>query len=488
MKTSLRELLSFSNGIPAGGQIDDIDQTVCSGISTDSRTISAGTVFLALSGDNFDGHDFVEAALKKGAVAAIVKRGFSSDSRFAGTGTLIEVDDTLAALQIISREWRRKFRIPLLALTGSNGKTTTKTILGSIVARKYPVVYTEGNLNNHIGVPLTLNRLSESVSAAIIEMGANHFGEIETLSSIALPGAGLITNIGKAHTEAFGDRKGVFRTKTELFRWLSRRAGESIAIYPATEDMFEDFFTETEIQSSSIRQVSFGFSEKADYRIVDYDIDVSQALGGSGRIFSVFTLKMNNGCEEKFETRLIGRHNIENISAAIAAAVEVFGVDITLAREGISRFESVSGRSDLKILQGGIWLMDDCYNANPSSFRALLETLSILKNKTGKKVILVSGDMAELGDISTDEHRKLGKSAIEAGVDHIYTTGGFSEFVMQGAKAAGGKSAFTIKDLEPLYDAVCRKISGISDNVILAIKGSRCNQLDQIVDMIERNL
>jgi UDP-N-acetylmuramoyl-tripeptide--D-alanyl-D-alanine ligase len=339
-----------------------------SGVQTDSRNVNSNELFFALNGPNFDANTFAHQAIQKGALAAIVDNKAIADANQA----CYLVDDVLKTLQALAKLHRKQFNIPVLALTGSNGKTTTKALIHAVLSTTHTVLATEGNLNNHIGVPLTLLRLTAAHSHAIIEMGANHLKEIAFLCEIAQPNYGLITNVGKAHLEGFGSEEGVFQGKTELYDFIEKKDG----LIFVNEDDHKLFFA-----IGDVAHIAF---EPSEYRIVQEQP----------------TLKLGHQNIE-IPTQLVGTYNKENIAAAISIGV-YFGVSLAKAAKAISDYTPNNSRSQL-LNQNGKTLTFDAYNANPSSMHAAIAAFA---KRSGKKAVIL-GHMAELGTYELDEHQAL---------------------------------------------------------------------------------
>lgn len=349
-----------------------------SGVSTDSRSIEHRAMFFALKGENFDGNRFASQALASGASWAVVSR----DSGIPDEGQYIVVDDTIEALQKLARRHRSRFRIPVIGLTGTNGKTTTKELICAVLSAKYRVTATIGNLNNHIGVPLTLLRITDSTGIAVIEMGANHPGEIAALAAIALPDYGLITNVGKAHLEGFGSFEGVKRTKGELYDYL-QRTGDTVFLNA----------DDPELRSM--------VSQRPDLKTVCYGTESSGA-----EILPVSTdepyLRMSLPEGITVRTRLIGSYNAPNVMAALCVG-RYFGVPSEAAAAAIEAYTPSNMRSQLE-RTGRNLLILDTYNANPSSMKASIGNFaaSQFPHKT-----LILGQMLELGADSEAEHLRV---------------------------------------------------------------------------------
>lgn len=360
-----------------------------SGVTTDSRKIAPEAMFIALKGENFDGNNFAQSALDQGARVVVVNgesdfareflsRGDSSDRVFI-------VEDTLEALQALARFHRSHFNIPVIALTGTNGKTTTKELLSAVLSKKYNVTFTQGNLNNHIGVPLTLLRITEETEAAVVEMGANHPGEIALLMSIALPNFGLVTNVGKAHLEGFGSFEGVMAAKGEMYDYLQRTADK---VFYNCDDEYISAMV-------SSRPDLTGYRYGIQYNSAEI-LPVSQQEPYLRLKFSI------DGEQKEISSKLVGSYNANNILAAVTVGV-YFGVALSDCVAAIEEYTPSNHRSQLENT-GRNFLILDTYNANPSSMKASLENFS--KSQFLNKQIIL-GDMLELGADSVAEHSKV---------------------------------------------------------------------------------
>lgn len=360
-----------------------------SGVTTDSRKIAPEAMFIALKGENFDGNNFAQSALDQGARVVVVNgesdfareylsRGDSSDRVFI-------VEDTLEALQALARFHRSHFNIPVIALTGTNGKTTTKELLSAVLSKKYNVTFTQGNLNNHIGVPLTLLRITEETEAAVVEMGANHPGEIALLMSIALPNFGLVTNVGKAHLEGFGSFEGVMAAKGEMYDYLQRTADK---VFYNCDDEYISAMV-------SSRPDLTGYRYGIQYNSAEI-LPVSQQEPYLRLKFSI------DGEQKEVSSKLVGSYNANNILAAVTVGV-YFGVALSDCVAAIEEYTPSNHRSQLENT-GRNFLILDTYNANPSSMKASLENFS--KSQFLNKQIIL-GDMLELGADSVAEHSKV---------------------------------------------------------------------------------
>jgi len=420
-----------------------------SSVSTDSRTLKRGALFVALRGPSFDGHDFVKAAIERGAAAALVERPLSVDL------PQVVVADALAALSVFAREWRRQFRIPVIGVTGSNGKTTTKELIGAILSRLGSCLITRGNLNNHIGVPLMLMELESSHRYAVIEMGANHQREIAHLAGLAEPTIGIVTNAGAAHLEGFGSLEGVATGKGEMFQSLPQ---DGVAVINA-DDAYATMWREAR---SADRVLTFGFEQRADFMAHKV-----QAISDANGFRIDFDLVTPAGAKAA-TLALAGLHNLRN---ALGAAAVAFAAGATLEQivEGLAAMRPVSGRLELKPAINGAFLVDDSYNANPSSLKAGLDAL---RGFSGKRW-LVLGDMLELGDSANELHAEVGRYARQAGIERLLAVGKHSHFAVE----AFGRGAQWFGDIDALVAEARRTL--VPDVAVL-IKGSRANRLERV--------
>jgi UDP-N-acetylmuramoyl-tripeptide--D-alanyl-D-alanine ligase len=431
-----------------GGELVGNDRAFDS-VSTDTRTLKPGALFVALGGENFDGHDFVEQAVERGAAAALVSR------TLAVTIPQVVVSNTLAALSAFAREWRREFSIPVIAVTGSNGKTTTKELIGSILSGLGPTLVTRGNLNNHIGVPLMLLELRGEHRYAVIEMGANHQGEIAHLMSLVEPSIGIVTNAGAAHLEGFGSLEGVAQGKGEMFQGLP---ASGVAIINA-DDAFAPMWRDNR---SAERMVTFGFEQPAQFTAHKVN---SEATAHGFR--TEFELVTPDG-SRMAGLALGGLHNLRNALGA-AAAASAAGASLDDIVRGLAAMKTVAGRLELKPAINGAYLVDDSYNANPSSLKAGLDTF----RSFGGTRWLVLGEMKELGDSADALHGEVGRYARQAGIARLLAVGERSRFAVE----AFGEGAEWFDNLDSLIEEAR---SSLSSGVAVLIKGSRANKLEKV--------
>jgi UDP-N-acetylmuramoyl-tripeptide--D-alanyl-D-alanine ligase len=443
------------------GILDKMETMEIKGVSIDSRTIRDGELFVVIKGDRFDGHDFVPEVIKKGAWGALVERT-ALETRFSILGNLknvLPVEDTLTALQEMAYLHRRKFAVPVVGITGSNGKTTTKEMLARILQKQGPVLKNEGNLNNHIGVPLTLLRLNADHTSAVVEMGMSAPGEIDTLARLVNPDIGVITNIGPAHLEFLKSMDLVAQAKGELFSHL-KPGGTAVL------NADDDYFDTLKIKFSG-RVLSFG---------IDKDSDVRASEIRQEKDFTDFTIR-SDGSTVKVRLRAVGKHNIYNALAAAAAALAM-GLSIDVVKYGLDDFLPSAMRSELRQIQGRT-VFADCYNANPASMDAALATLRSLKS--GKKAIAVLGDMLELGTVEVEAHRAIGATAARLGVDLVITIGPLAKHIGEGAIDAGmPKDRVLAAGSQAEAAALLKKLSVPGDAVL--IKGSRGMKMEKILE------
>jgi UDP-N-acetylmuramoyl-tripeptide--D-alanyl-D-alanine ligase len=424
------------------------------GVTTDSRRIEPGDLFVALKGERYDGHAFVDAALSAGAVAALVDQG--APLRVAGA-PLILAQDTRQALGRLAAYWRGRFALPLVGVTGSNGKTTVKEMLTAMLSAgvgEVAVLATVGNLNNDIGVPLTLLRLRDQHRYAVIEMGMNHLGEISYLTQLARPTVALVTNAGAAHIGEVGSREAIARAKGEIYAGLD---ATGVALINADDD-FAQFWRDL---NRNRRVIEFGIERPAA-------ISAQFELSAAGSLISVSTP------DSAYVARLQvpGLHNVRNALAA-AATAHALGIAPAAAAAGLAAYAGTKGRLQPKVARRGATLIDDTYNANPDSVRAAIAVLAA----AGGTRVLVLGDMGELGDAGPALHQETGEEARRAGIDHLYTLGELSE----AATRAFGSGARHFHELDDLCSALDRLLA--QDTTVL-VKGSRFMRMERVVERL----
>jgi len=426
-----------------------------SSVSIDTRNLNAGTLYLAIRGDKYDGHDFVEQALQKGALACVVEK-YSAINE--GHEPFVEVEDTRIALGLLASAWKKQYHPLCVAITGSSGKTTVKEMVASILVLAGQTLATKGNLNNDIGVPLTLLRLKETDKFAVIELGASAEGEIEYTSKLVCPDIALITNIAPAHIEGFGSIEGISRAKSEIFDGL---VGDGTAII----NLDEPFNTEwkDKLVNKTVFRVSSDFRDDADLWLDNISF---QEEGNS-----VFQIKSRKSVLD-IRLKLLGEHNAHN--ALLAAAVaKVCGVKDEYIVKGLENIKPVSGR--LNPLRGinNLKIIDDTYNANPLSVKA---ALNLLSSCTGKTAVIL-GDMAELGENSPELHQEMGEWAAKKNIHQLVAIGKYAKYV---AKGFGPQAVIYLNQDE----AINQLHEIFEDGVTVLVKGSRSAQMENIVNIL----
>ena len=418
------------------------------GVSTDTRQLQQGSLYVALQGPNHDGHDYLDAARERGAAAAAV-------SHITNTSLpLLEVDDTRLALGRLAAYWRAQFTLPVVAVTGSNGKTTVRSMTHAILSRAGRTLATQGNLNNDIGLPLTLFRLAPEDRYAVLEIGANHPGEIDYLAAIARPDIAVVTNAGPAHLEGFGDVAGVARSKGEVFE---RLGAQGVAIINA-DDRYAPLWREL----------------AAHCRIVDFGLQTDAAVHArwQGDVSGSRVLLSTPWGDTEFHLPLPGRHNVMNALAASAAALAA-GAGLDAVSQGLASLSPVAGRFTIHRLPQDITVIDDTYNANPGSLQAAIEVLAT----AGGETWLVLGDMGELGPDAPGLHAEAGRRAREAGVNRLFALG---ELARAAAESFGG-NATAFNTLEELVAALRETVH---DGLHVLVKGSRRMRMERVVEAL----
>lgn len=442
-----------------GRTILEFDSTVTlRGISTDSRTIRTGELFVALKGPHFEGHTFVEETLNRGAPAAVVAEGWKPSERRIER-QLIWVTDALRALQDLAESYRKRFLVRVVGVTGSNGKTTTKEMIATVLATRHRVLKSEGNLNNQIGIPLTIFKLDSQNDIAVMELGMSASGEIARLCEIARPEVGVITNVGPAHLESLGNMENVAEAKMEILRALDERG------YGVVNG--DDPLILSRLKGLKAKISTFGFGEACEIhpdRLLD--------LGDGAHGFEVGGIHI--------ALKVPGRHNVMNALAAIAVG-RIYGITDQETGEALAGFKPTKMRMEI-LETKGIRLLNDSYNANPASMAAALETLSSL---AGTRRLAVLGDMLELGDVSGEAHWKVGDQVAGRKIDILVTLGERAKGIAAGAEKGGVKRIQMCLTKEEVIDFM-REILKPGDVVL--VKGSRGMKMEKIVDALVEGL
>jgi UDP-N-acetylmuramoyl-tripeptide--D-alanyl-D-alanine ligase len=457
---SAGEILRATGGSPIKGGV----QWSCRGLSTDTRTLQAGNLFIALTGDRFDGHDYLGTAERKGAAGLLVTLD-RPGKQDAGSKDLpvISVPDTLRALGDIASLWRRRFSLPLVAITGSSGKTTTKEMLAAIAAQSRKTLVTEGNLNNLIGLPHTLLKIREEHELVVVEMGTNSPGEIARLTTIAAPDIGLITNIGPAHLEGLGSFEAIREEKGALFRVMN---GRGTAIINRDDDAVG-------ILARRWRgdRVAFGFKSDADI--------TARRIEASGPEGVRFTLVIA-GIELPVRLAIPGQHNVQNALAA-AAAAWALGIQQKEIAAGLAAFRPIPGRMEIRRLGNGAYVIMDTYNANPASMRESLITLQGLRRKG--RTIAILADMLELGVQAHQLHEEIGSILVKTAVDRVFLKGPLSRSLAAGAMKEGF-SEERIAFFDDPKEILASLQSFLKKDDWILIKGSRKMKMEVVAESI----
>ena len=448
------EILEATGGTLVSGN----PMEIFTGVSTDSRKIRPGDLFVPLIGQRFDGHRYIGDTFSAGALGAVTQE----EQTLPGEKAVIRVDNTLKALGDIAGFYRRKFTVPFTAITGSVGKTSTKDMISCVLGRKFRVLKTEGNFNNEIGLPLTLLNLCDMHQAAVVEMGMSGFGEISRLTAMARPRIAVITNIGLAHIEKLGSRENILKAKLEILEGLDK---DGLVVLNGDDELLSGLKGQL-----GFRTVFFGTEEGSDYRA--YNIRV---LGESGSYFDVTVSEK----EYRVFVPSPGIHNVYNALAAIAAGMEL-GVPVEEAVLGIAAFEP--GKMRLNITSNGRWkVINDAYNASPQSMEA---AISVLKDmESGGRRIAVLGDMLEMGEWARDAHYGVGRFAASRGIDCIVAVGENGIHIIRGARDAGlpGECLQAFRTNEEAIRFL-QEFAGQGD--VLLVKGSRGMKMEEIVQSL----
>lgn len=425
-------------------------------VITDSRKVTGGELFVALKGENFNGESFAKEAIKKGAAAVMV----SKTAKRLPDDVVLKVDDTLTAYQQIAEAWRERFDIPIVAVTGSNGKTTTKDLTAAALNGLGHVQKTSGNFNNEIGVPMTLLELNDKHNAAVVEIGMRGLGQIESLAKVVKPTIGIVTNVSETHIELLGSIENIARAKGELVEAI--KSGGTIILNADNKHTAEM----RTLAGAGVKVMTYGLENPADVTAKDVLI---------GSVSTEFTLGYR-GEDFDFEIPMLGRHNVSNALAAIAAGLTL-GLTVEEIQRGISTLTTTKMRFEV-IRRDGLTIVNDAYNASPASMRVAIKTASEIYSG---RLIAVLGDMLELGDISEAVHREIGAELVENKFDTLITLGELGKFIAAGARDAGLKNVYTFDTHE---DAAKKIIELVRDGDTILFKASHVMHMEKIIELI----
>jgi len=475
--SEIREALELDPGASdSGARRTRIPELIFTGVSIDSRAIDANGLFLALEGEKFDGHTFVADLVERGIKGFVVATSFmlalskALKELWDSKGCIFfPVENTLAALGALARYQRIRANVKVVAITGSNGKTSTRKMTGEIFSRKFKTLTTEGNLNNEIGLPLTLLKLSNEHEWAVVEMGMNHKGEIKRLAKMALPDIGVITNTAECHLEGLGSVENVAFAKAELF---SGMAFNGIVVLNRDDPRFEILLAAAE--SDNIKKILCFTGSDGNKNCVRAEA-ITHTKNGTE--FSLFS-NTRESCDVLLHTP--AGFMVNNALAAATAAIAA-GISLEIIKQGLGAFEPVPGRMHLVPGFKNTTLIDDTYNANPGSVKAALETLSMVSGSAGTVAIL--GDMLELGERSPELHREIGRIAAGSGISRLYVYGAMASHLIEGAVGAGFPVAMAMAGSRKEIAAAV--MENTPENAWILVKGSRGMQLEKIVKELE---
>ncbi len=450
-KLSLNEIIKVT-----GAESNSDAEIFFDGVSTDSRKMKEGLLFVALKGENCNGESFAIDAVKKGAAAVLV----SKTAKRIPESVVLKVDDTLEAYRQIAGSWRNRFNIPVIAVTGSNGKTTTKDLTAAALSGLGHVQKTSGNFNNEIGVPMTLLELNDKHNAAVVEIGMRGLGQIESLAEVVRPTIGIVTNVSEAHIELLGSLENIAKAKGELVTAIP--AGGTIILnadnrYTAAMKNFA---------GEGVNVITYSLEQPADVTARDVLI---------GSVSTEFTLTYR-GQDFDFEIPMLGRHNVSNALGAIAVGL-LLGLSVEEIQRGISTLTTTKMRFEV-IRRDGLTIVNDAYNASPASMRVAIKTASGIYSG---RLIAVLGDMLELGDISEAVHREIGAELVENKFDTLITLGELGKFIAAGARDAGLQNVYTFDTHE---DVAKKIIEIVREGDTILFKASHVMHMDKIIELI----
>lgn len=456
---TVKEIIEVTKGTLVYGDENEI----CENFSRNTKEINKDDVYIGIKGERFDGSKFYKDAFENGAKGAIINKVDDLDKKTQKGKFLIEVEDSVEALGQIAKLKREKYNIPVIAVTGSVGKTSTKDIIYSVVSQKYNAIKTLGNLNNHIGLPITILRLKDQ-EALVVEMGMNHFGEISKLTNIAKPTIAVITNVGTAHIGNLGSRENILKAKLEILEGLSK---DGYLVINNDNDLLNSWQKTNE----KYNVITFGIENESTYMAKNIEYNETQSK------FNFTEGSAENNVTETVEVPVGGKAFVYNSLAAISVG-KLLKIPMEDIKEGIKKFELTKMRLDIQKVQEGYTIINDCYNANYDSMKSALE---YLKNIEGKRKIAVLGDMLELGDFTKQLHEKVGEEVAKNKIDILITVGEASKDIAKVAEENGVKHIYSYDNNQ---DAITKlkKILAVDDVVL--VKASNSMNFKEIVEKI----
>lgn len=460
---TITEVLTVTEGQLLHGDL----KTVFTGYTTDSRTVQPGDLYIPIIGERYDGNDFIADVMARGAAWSFVSdlSKIPLDENLDGKG-LIFVNDTLTALQDLAAYILKKSSVPVIAVTGSTGKTSTKEMLASVLETQFKVLRNEGNLNNHIGLPLTCLQLDETHQIAVLEMGMNHRGELARLAEITEPVCGVITNIGLSHIENLGSREGILQAKMEITQGMTV---ENTLFVNGDDDLLSLLKDETRFRVTPV-----GFSEACTCRITSHHLN-----GIKGSDFTVLCQEPAT-TEVHCELRVPGLHNIQNASLAVAVGLH-FGITPENIHQGLLNCRNTGMRLNMIETQSGLSVINDAYNASPDSMKAALQ---VLASVPAQRKIAVLSDMLEMGEEAENGHRLVGRYALESAVDFVFTTGNHSHWISDEA-LAGGMPPERVCHYETKDALIAGLKAVVASGDAVLVKGSRSMKMERVVEALQ---
>jgi UDP-N-acetylmuramoyl-tripeptide--D-alanyl-D-alanine ligase len=460
IKRTFRQIVRMTDGESSNEKYADIE--IC-GVSKDTRSIEKGCLYIPIIGARFDGHEFVEEAISKGAAAAFWQRDHADPPKHL---PLIFVDDSLAAMQRLAAVYRNSLPVKVIGITGSNGKTSTKDMVAAVLSTRYKVHKTEGNLNGDIGLPLMILQLEEDTDFIVLEMGMRGRGEIELLTRIARPHAAVITNVGEAHIERLGSREEIARAKMEIVLGL---ASGGLFVYPGNEPLLRKVMPEFSLPGQ-IMHVRFGDSSDNDIYPMTFTLD----RDSKGTYFTI-----NDHSSSTYFIPMLGRHNVHNALAAVAVG-RFAGVEEDQIARGLGNMKATGMRIEAVKSKSGFIILNDAYNASPTAMRAALRTLEEMNGYDRKFVVL--GDMLELGGNEREYHQEIGRLLNPANIHYVFTYGKLAAEI--GAEAGRSFPSGRVITSQSKEDIVSRLSALLKPNDVVLIKGSRGMKLEEVVQAL----